>query len=108
VTLEEKTGGLQEGIMVDLPYKERPADFPKVQKKGGSGGRPYVPRNEKIVVYECVYKANSDNIRSMLPMLDASGHFNSKDFAVLYNELMDIAMARTMKDAPELCKAGGA
>jgi hypothetical protein len=107
VEMEEKTGGLQEAVLVDLPYKDR-GDFPRAQKKGGQGGRPYTPRNEKIVVYECVYKANADNIRAMLPLVDATGQFNVKDFAVLYNDLMDIAMARTLKDAAELCRAGGA
>jgi hypothetical protein len=59
VEMEEKTGGLQEAVLVDLPYKDR-GDFPRAQKKGGQGGRPYTPRNERIIVAQCLLKAWTD------------------------------------------------
>ncbi len=58
VTMEENTGGMQEAVLVDLPFKDR-GDFPRMQKKGyaGGGGRQYQPRNERIIVVECMLKA---------------------------------------------------
>ena len=51
-------------ILEDLPWADRPADFPRPQhtQQGGnrSGGRPYVPRNEKIIVAQCLLKAYVD------------------------------------------------
>ena len=64
VTMEGKTGGLQEAVLVDLPYKDR-GDFPRIQKKGGNsgGGRPFTPRNEKPMIYESAFKSCVDLVR---------------------------------------------
>ena len=60
VTMEEKTGGLQEATLIDLPFKDR-GDFPRMQKTGGSGGGwKGQPRNEKPVVFESVFKTCAD------------------------------------------------
>lgn len=103
VTLEENTGGMQEAILVDLPFKDR-GDFPRMQKKGGFGGKSYTPRNEKIVAYECCYKEACETARHVSMVCQTEG----EDPAMLYNRLMDMALARALKDGAELCKAGGA
>jgi hypothetical protein len=74
--------------------------------KGGAGGRSFVPRNEKIIVCQTVYKAHVENIRYALPVIDLKSDEDVAEYARQYNALMDIAMARTLKDVPELCKAG--
>ena len=94
VTLEEKTGGLQEGIMVDLPYKERPADFPKVKKKGGTGGN-YQPRNERAIILECCLKVAADV------------WIAGSDKTLKYEEVMIKITTEAIKTAKELCKEAG-
>lgn len=48
-------GQQNEFNLVDLPFCQRPVDFPKMktpdQHRGGGGGRPYVPRNEKAMMF---------------------------------------------------------
>jgi hypothetical protein len=60
------SGKIKEAYLKSLPYKERPADFPRAQKKGGfggSGGRPYTPKNEKPVCYESAFKSCVEMVR---------------------------------------------
>jgi hypothetical protein len=103
VTLEENTGGLQEAVLIDLPYKSRPADFPKMQRHGGQqGGRPYTPRNEKIIVAQCLLKCWTElwqhtNIINQNPDHD-------KTFADARAEILEAVEA----DLQRVMTAGGA
>ncbi len=50
----ESAGGMKEAVLIDLPYKERPADFPKPRK--GSGSNQGRPRNDKAILFMCLLK----------------------------------------------------
>ena len=63
VELEEETGGLQEAILIDLPWKDRPADFPKPQKKGGEGQTNWQPKKPRVTISATVNLQNYENIK---------------------------------------------
>jgi len=94
------SGKVKEAYIKALPYKDRPADFPRAQNKpfGGGGGRP---RNEKIIAYQTCYKEACETIRALVLQPDAV--LNEAEF----NRLMDIAITRAKKDGKELCDAAG-
>lgn len=104
------SGKIKEAYIVSLPYKQRPEDFPRQQqRKGGyGGGRAYVPKNDKIMAYECTYKANAAIIQEVMPVVDLKADWDPEKYATIYNALMDMVIARALKDGAELCKAGGA
>lgn len=52
VTGEDDAGILK---LVDIAYWQKPANWPA--PSGGKGGRPFVPRNEKPMLYESVFKS---------------------------------------------------
>jgi len=55
------SGKVKEAYIKALPYKDRPADFPRSQKKPfGGGGRP---RNEKPMAYESAFKSCAELMR---------------------------------------------
>lgn len=58
---ESISGKVKEAYIKALPYKDRPADFPRLQKKpfGGCGR----PRNEKPMAYESAFKSCAELIR---------------------------------------------
>jgi hypothetical protein len=58
VDMEEDAGGLREAWMVGLPYKERPADFPKIPKTGK--GSNYPQRNEKLIAAESLLRSYTE------------------------------------------------
>jgi hypothetical protein len=61
VRMEESTGGIQEAVIIDLPYKDRPADFPRPAKKGGSGsGWKGQPHNDRAIIMQCALKVAAD------------------------------------------------
>ena len=103
----ESAGGLKEASLLDLPYKDRPADFPKVPKKGGgqSGSRQWQPRNERIIVLQTCYKECAEMARQVI-MLSSGMPTDKSDIDVI-NEYMDWVIQRAEKDADELCKHGG-
>ena len=97
------SGKIKEAYLKGLPYKER-GDFPKAQKKGvfgGSGGRPFTPRNEKPIIYQVCYKEACETARSLLIQHDTAVNEDS------YNAIMDIALERAKKDAKALIEAAG-
>ena len=51
-TVEVK--GDSSGRLIDLPYSERPADWPKSNK--GGGGKSYAPRNEKLIAFLALHR----------------------------------------------------
>ena len=90
------SGKVKEAYIKALPYKDRPADFPRQQKKpfGGGGGRP---RNEKLIVLQSTLKACAD-------VFAITTTPDSMDF----DAAMDLIIARAVKDTDALMKAGGA
>jgi hypothetical protein len=47
------------GRLSDIPWAERPADWPRKQS-GGKGNWPSKPRNEKPMIFESVFKSCCD------------------------------------------------
>ena len=66
VTMEEKTGGIQEAVLIDLPWKDRPADFPMPLKKGKGGNSGYSHKNDKAIIYEVTYQEMQSTFRQWL------------------------------------------
>ena len=102
----ESAGGLKEASLLDLPYKERPADFPKIPKQqgGGGSGRRYEPRNERAIVLQTCYKACAEVIQHIMSMpVEASERDEQEEF----DHYMDMVLARAKRDADELCKHAG-
>ena len=98
---ESISGKIKEAYIKSLPYKDRPADFPRSQNKkpfGGGGGRP---RNEKIIAYQTCYKEACETVRALVLQPDAV--LDEAEF----NRLMDIAVTRAKKDGKALCDAAG-
>jgi hypothetical protein len=99
-----------DAVLVDIQYTPRPADFPHLQPRKGSGGSKgnYQQRNEALIAYETVYKANAENVRAMLPMVELLGNQDESDVVIfkrVYNAIMDVALERTKKDAKALIEA---
>jgi hypothetical protein len=57
-TVEVKTD--DSGRLIDLPYSQRPDDWPKKASHGGFGGKTYVPKNDKPILYESILKSLCD------------------------------------------------
>lgn len=101
VTLEENTGGLQEGILIDLPWKDRPADFPRPQKKGAKGGGGYVPKNDKAIIHEVTYQELHATFRQWLVL---------QVDPVSFDQLMtmtDTIFDRAKTHAKAMCESAG-
>jgi hypothetical protein len=114
--IDEKMRKMQEGyyrqftcevqgdylLLTNLKYLESP-DWVKAKyaKKSGFGGGGGKPRNEKLIVYQTVYKECCETVRALVLLPDSN-----LDEAE-YNRLMDIAMTRTKKDAQALIEAAG-
>jgi hypothetical protein len=89
ITLTETTASLE-----DIRYVERPADWPKVSGKS----KTYQPRNERLIVLQSCAKLAADvyaitNLTTVQP----------EDF----EQVMDLIIARAIKDTDTLMKAGG-
>ena len=54
----EKSGDIW--VVIDQTYYKKPAEWPVSQKPGYGGGKPFVPRNEKIIVMQSSLKACVD------------------------------------------------
>lgn len=66
VEMEEHTGGLQEAVLIDLPWKERPADFPRSQRQqggGNKGGGNWQPKKPRVTIAATVNLQNYENIK---------------------------------------------
>jgi len=88
ITLTETTASLE-----DIRYVERPSDWPKSGK-----GKSYQPRNERLIVLQSCAKLAADvyaitNLTTVQP----------EDF----EGVMDLIIARAIKDTETLMKAGG-
>jgi len=101
VVLQKQKVGYFVKVTVDgdlckkIEYAPRPADWPfKV------AGKPFVPRNEHLIVHQTTYKECCDTVRCL--MLVPEGTFDEEEF----NRIMDIALARSLKDAKALIEAG--
>jgi hypothetical protein len=95
VDMEADTGGMREAWLVGLPYKERPADYPKIPKtgKGNGGGQP---RNERLIAAESLLKSYVDPWRMT----------NTPDQVTFKNARDEIKTA-VEEDLPWLMKQGG-
>jgi hypothetical protein len=61
------SGKIKEAYLKALPWKDRPSDFPRPQKKGsGGGGRPYQPKNDRAIIHEVVYQEMHSTFRQWL------------------------------------------
>jgi hypothetical protein len=88
----EKSGDLWK--VIDQTYFKKPEDWP-VSQHGGGGGRPFQPRNEKLIVLQSTLKACADvfAITTTPDTLD-------------FDAAMDLIIARAIKDTDTLMKAG--
>ena len=88
----EKSGDLWR--VIDQTYFKKPEDWP-VSQHGGGGGRPFQPRNEKLIVLQSTLKACADvfAITTTPDTLD-------------FDAAMDLIIARAIKDTETLMKAG--
>jgi hypothetical protein len=75
-------------------FFKKPEDWP-VSQHGGGGGRPFQPRNEKLIVLQSTLKACADvfAITTTPDTLD-------------FDAAMDLIIARAIKDTETLMKAG--
>ena len=80
--------------VIDQTYFKKPEDWP-VSQHGGGGGRPFQPRNEKLIVLQSTLKACADvfAITTTPETLD-------------FDAAMDVIIARAIKDTDTLMKAG--
>lgn len=86
-------------------FFKRPDDWPfKPPAKGYGHG--YQPRNENLIVYQTCYKEACETARSMMVMA-LSCRNEPFDEVEEYNRLLDIALARAIKDGKALIAAGG-
>ena len=91
--------GENEAVMIDLPWKER-GDFPRSQRRQQQkgGGRPWQPRNEKLIVLQCALKAAVDLYIHSVPPGE------KYDIGAALSDCTKAAITTT----DELMKAGGA
>ena len=108
VMLEESTGGMQEAVLIDLPWKDRPADFPKPQKKGG---KQYAPRNEKAIILRCCLKVAADVWNApfdKVALVSNEDMPKSKEKGrIVYEEIMTKITAEAIRASKELCREAG-
>jgi len=95
--------GADTACLEDLSYTERPPDYPRLPRTGGSGKPQYQPRDEHLMVYIAAYKSNAENVRDMLPMTEDIEDIPQA--AQLYHSLMDLALTRAISDARALINA---
>jgi len=81
-------------------YFKKPDDWPRSQGKGG-GGRHSAEEN-RLIVFQCTYKECCETVRQQ--MMAIGQEFDEAE----YNRVMDIAVARAIKDGKALIEAGGA
>lgn len=94
----------ERNLMTDVKYAERPANMKRSQGgKGSSGGRPFTPRNEKPIIYQCCFKEAVETARKMFVRTDGAPYDETA-----FNHVMDIALTRAKKDAAELIRESGA
>jgi hypothetical protein len=95
--------GTDTARLVDLPFVQRPQGYPRLKgQQQQKGGRPFHPRNEKLIVYQCTYKEACETVRALI--LQPDSVMDETEF----NRVMDIALARALKDGAEIIRAGGA
>ena len=80
--------------VIDQTYFKKPEDWP-VSQHGGGGGRPFQPRNEKLIVLQSTLKACAD-------VFAITTTPDTMDF----DTAMDLIIARAIKDTDTLMKAG--
>ena len=61
------SGKIKEAYLKALPWKDRPEDFPRPQKKPGqSGGWKGTPKNDKAIIHEVAYQEMQATFRQWL------------------------------------------
>jgi len=81
------------------------ADKPEGWKSSGFGGKGnYQPRNDKAIIYQTAYKEACETARTIAKN---TGWSNETEAKKAFEQVMDMALARALKDGAELCKAGG-
>ena len=86
------------GRLSDIPWAERPADWPRKQP-GGKGNWQSKPRNEKPMIFESVFKSCCDMV-SVINISDWDGE--------TYEGKMDRIWAVAKKISLEIIKESGA
>lgn len=92
-------------------WPEGKDQFPK-QHKGGSSGRQYQPRNERIIVLQTCYKECAEMARQaimqfVMPNVHEDTERPQDVIEDYLNQYMDWVINRAKKDADELCQHGG-
>lgn len=84
------------GRLIDLPWAERPADWPRKQSGGKGNWQGGKPRNEKPMIFESVFKSCCDQ---------ASINFPANQ---TYEQKMDRIWVIAKKISLEIIKENGA
>ena len=89
----EKSGEIW--VVIDQTYYKKPAEWPVSQKSGYGGGKPFTPRNERIIVLQscCKLAAEVFAITTCPDTVD-------------FDSAMDCIIARAIKDTETLMAAG--
>jgi len=87
------------GRLSDIPWAERPADWPRKQS-GGKGNWQNKPRNERPMIFESVFKSCCDQA--------TPEDFKQTALKVSYEEKMDKIWAVAKKISLEIVKESGA
>ena len=87
--------------VMDQTFFKRPDDWPQSAKGGGGN---YQPRNDKAIIYQTAYKEACETARTIAKN---TGWSNETEAKKAFEQVMDMALARALKDGAELCKAGG-
>ena len=88
----EKSGDLW--VVIDQTYYKKPDNW-SVSQKSGYGGKPFVPRNERIIVVQSCAKLAAE-VFAMTTTPDT----------VDFDAAMDLIIARAIKDTETLMQAG--
>ena len=89
----EHSGDVWKVASVD--FFQRPADWPFQKPAGGSGGKPYQPRNEKIIVLQSSLKAAVDLFQTchVPDMVD-------------YDQACELVVTKAIEMTDKIMKAG--
>ena len=80
-------------------YFKKPDDWP-VSVGGGSGGRPFQPRNEKPIIMQVIFKEACETARQFRQIDE---HFDAEEA----DRIWEWAVAKTEATMERLCRVGG-
>ena len=76
-------------------YYKKPAEWPVSQKSGYGGGKPFVPRNERIIVLQSCAKLGAEVFA-----------YTTTPETMDFDQAMDMIIARAIKDTETLMLEG--